>query len=410
MVLSDTRERRKAFVHSRVAAGTPLTHQDYCAIADEFGVHYRTIYRDGQELQEMDLDATLIPSTHLLHTLQQLGGGFEFADRSIEILRTLGRLEYMTTAMVRHLLFPDKTVRTARRHLNHLHPLGLVWNTKISMEQVRPSGMGYKATTMPVKSPYVWGLTPEGLELLFQQETESDHRTYELLHTRDRRAPKVPEVQLNHDLQVSTWCALALDGLRRCRAVETVVCHVEYVSARNPDGKEFQRMDAFFAFQLNPSRKQHHHPLWAIPWAESPILSGNHIVQIALEVDRGTEPLKTLLNKSRVYMSLTKEQKIYQQMLGGPAIPVFLVPPGKRAAQIAQEWQQVWQDTPALATHVNLLQKGGVLWGTYVRLKDAPKTWKESPTNLLQWCGLSVSYPQWQEWTQGWNPKGTTQI
>ncbi len=185
----------------------------------------------------------------------------------------------------------------------------------------------------------MYGLTPEGRELLELLDVESSDAVYAALQTRDRRAPNVPQAQLKHDLLVSSWCASVIDGARRCRLLDSLICQVEYVSARTAEGKEQQRMDAFLALIFNREQKEQAAPLWTLPWnAGEPPASRQLVARYAAEIDRGTEPLKTLLAKGLAYRALT-ESGHYRRTLGGDVLPVILVPPGKRAAQLAREWQ-----------------------------------------------------------------------
>jgi hypothetical protein len=94
-------------------------------------------------------------------------------------------------------------------------------------------------------------------------------------------------------------------------------------------------------------------------------------IRLALEVDRGTEELRVLLEKALAYRELTFEGA-YTKVLGGPVLPVFLVPSARRAAQIATEFRDAWPDgwgvvsTPQQANHPT----GGVLWGKYLSLAN----------------------------------------
>lgn len=126
-------------------------------------------------------------------------------------------------------------------------------------------------------------------------------------------------------------------------------------------------------------------------------------VRFAVEVDRGTEKLAILLGKALTYRQLTAS-KHYQQTLGGPVTPVILVPPGRRAAQIAREWQEGWPNgtgvisTPVKATHADF----GALWGHYLTLKDSPA----KPMSLLG--NLIPSVDAWAQLVRHWIPGDVT--
>jgi hypothetical protein len=250
---------------------------------------------------------------------------------------------------------------------------GRIWRQAVTMDQVRPKEAGGRGSPPP-KAPYVYGLTPEGRELLEMLDVESSAAVYEGLQTRDRRAPNVPQAQLKHDLRVSEWCASIIDGARRCPLLDSITCQVEYVSARQADGREQQRMDAVLALTFNRGPKEATGPTWMLPWnaGEAPTAQ-QLVIRYALEVDRGTEPLKTLLAKGLTYRTLT-EAGHYRRTLGGEVLPVFLVPPGKRAGQIAREWQTSWPGGRGVIS--NFLKadhpEHGALWGEYYTMADAP--------------------------------------
>jgi hypothetical protein len=174
-------------------------------------------------------------------------------------------------------------------------------------------------------NPYVYGLTPEGRELLETLDVESSEAVYAALQTRDRRAPNLPQAQLKHDLLVSSWCASIIDGARRSRLLDSIICQVEYVSARTPEGKEQQRMEAFLALMFNREPKQQTAPLWMLPWnTGEPPAPRQLIARYAGEIDRGTESLKTPLAKGFTWRTLT-ESGHYRKTLGGDVLPVIVI-------------------------------------------------------------------------------------
>lgn len=287
-------------------------------------------------------------------------------ERDLAVLRLLGRLEFVASRWIKDLFFQDMDRATMFRRLGSLAKQGLVWYTQTTHTQMAPVTPGRRAPAP--KSPYIYGLTPEGKNFLDALDQEPHAPSWQALRTRDRRAPDVPKAQLAHDLLGASWCVSMIDAVRRCPMVDAIFCHVEYVSDPR------QRIDALLVIRFNTQQRIQTRPGWDIPWHDgSPDGPQHKTVRLALEVDRGTEPLKTLLGKGLMYRTLTSE-KVYDQTLGGPVTPVFLVPPGKRAAQIAREWQDAWPNgagvisTPSKATHPLY----GALWGEYLTLKDTP--------------------------------------
>jgi hypothetical protein len=91
---------------------------------------------------------------------------------------------------------------------------------------------------------------------------------------------------------------------------------------------------------------------------------------------------------------------VYERTLGGPVLPVFVVPPGRRAAQIATEWQLAWPGGPGVITTPKLSEhtQHGALWGRYSTLKDNPM----QPATLLG--SLVPTIDKWAELTRAWVP------
>jgi hypothetical protein len=385
------KDARRSAVAAAVQPNGTLSYAQRRALAQQFGCAPVTIYDDMRRVQTPPMPAVQgAPAV-----LRLTAPGALVADRDIAILRLLGRLEFVTTAMLKALIAPDLSLPALRERLNRLLKEGRSWRQTVTIEQVQPREAGGRSQPPP-KAPYVYGLTPEGRELLELLDVESSAAVYAALQTRDRRAPNVPQAQLKHDLLVSSWCASVIDGARRSRLLDTISCQVEYVSARTPDGKEQQRMDALLALIFNREPQQQTAPLWMLPWNQGePPTPRQRVARYAAEIDRGTEPLKTLLAKGLTYRTLT-ESGHYRQTLGGAVLPVILVPPGKRAAQIAREWQTSWPGGPGVIS--NFLKADhpthGALWGAYYTLTDSPP----QLTHLL--TGIFPDLATWEQWAR----------
>ncbi len=363
----DNKETRRAAVAAAVGQVGTLSYTQRRELAQRFACSPVTIYDDMVLIRKPFMPPSAPAILHLTVPAALA------ADRDLAILRLVGRLEFVTTAMLKALIAPDISMPALRDRLNRLLKEGRIWRQAVTMDQVRPREAGGRVQPPP-KAPYVYGLTPEGRELLEMLDVESSAAVYEGLQTRDRRAPNVPQAQLKHDLRVSEWCASVIDGARCCPLLDTITCQVEYVSARQADGKEQQRMDAVLALTFNRGPKEAAAPTWMLPWNAGEVPTAQQLViRYALEVDRGTEPLKTLLAKGLMYRTLA-ETGHYRKTLGGEVLPVFLVPPGKRAGQIAREWQTSWPGGRGVIS--NFLKadhpKHGALWGEYYTMADAP--------------------------------------
>jgi hypothetical protein len=281
-----------------------------------------------------------------------------------ELLRLLGRLEVMTTRQIRSMVYPRVPRSTFYGYLQRLVDEELIYRTKARFGMLYRSG----ATAPPLKHPYIYGLTPAGRDFLDSAQAEVDEGTLSQLKVRDPRVKRLSASNLAHDLQVSWWCSALIEELRRNRFCTRLLVQVEFVA------HETQRIDALVIARF--STKFPREAGGGIPWFDGTTrLADEGEIRLALEVDRGTEPLRVLMEKGRAYRNLTADG-VYTRRLGGAVIPVFLVPTARRARQIAAEWRHVWPEgwgvisTPPAADH----PQHGTLWGRYLTLSNLRQT------------------------------------
>jgi hypothetical protein len=185
----------------------------------------------------------------------------------------------------------------------------------------------------------------------------------------------VRAAQLAHDLMVTTWCASALRGAARSPWLTRARCQVEYVSLTDERGQAIQRFDALLVLTFAPGRQRRGRHAWELPWAEGWERedADERTIRIAVEADRGTEKLAILLGKAVMYRDLTLSAH-YDATLGGPVTPVFICPPGRRAAQIGREWIDGWPGGRGLisSTAAAYDRDLGALWGRYFTMTERP--------------------------------------
>lgn len=294
----------------------------------------------------------------------------EVHESQIEVLRLLGRLEYVLTPNLIHLIYEPLGVSrsTMYRELKAMAERGLVWKQRTNLlPRKRGTTLpGERAQSQggrpPLPQPAIWGLTPEGRAYLELKDCEPDRATLKRLKTRDRRAPKVPADTLRHDLLASWWVTEVIFTARQSRMCTGIFAQVEFIS------HESQRIDALVGLRLDPTGKKR--PPGYIPWFDGLSIQGQqHWYWFALEVDMGTEALKILLGKAVVYRDLTKTGW-YEQNLGDNVLPVLLTPTMRRAAQVAREWADGWPNNPAVGTTPEIIASapGGALWAPYRQL------------------------------------------
>lgn len=284
--------------------------------------------------------------------------------QQVAILRLLGRLEFMTTEQIHRLVFPQQSRDSVLYHLRDLANNDLIWRVHVPF-QVMPATGKQGGRGPPLKLPYVYGLTAAGRMALETLDAEPDRRSLEALKAREPGTRAPSKLTMTHDLQASWWCSSLLLALRRNGFVRGIFLQVEFVV------HERQRMDALFIIRLTRTPQ----PVEAERWPffdGTPRRPDELDVRLALEIDRGTEPLPVLLAKGAAYRDL-HAQGTYNQAFGGPVLPVFLAPTSRRAGQIAREWRAIWPDgwgvisTPRGAVGA----RGGVLWGDYRSLTTA---------------------------------------
>ncbi|HEX6290239.1 MAG TPA: replication-relaxation family protein [Herpetosiphonaceae bacterium] len=395
---------RRAYVQSLLEQGKTIDYAERCRIAQDWQCDQRSIARDLEALGVSRPPARTQVSPRNARgpwpILGQVSPGRLAHNRAIAVLRLLGRLEFVSSAWITRLIFPDQSPEAMRRTMQRLVQEHRVWRTTVTLNQLYPSAAGHGRRQPPPKSPYIYGLTPEGKALLEGLDVEASPQISAGLQCRDRRAPAVSQAQITHDLLVASWCASVIDAARRCPLLESILCQVEYVSARHGDGRERQRFDALLVLRFHRTPRPQTAPGWAIPWYDAEPTTEQHIVRrFALEVDRGTEPLRILLGKGLTYRELT-ETGHYTRTLGGPVLPVFLVPPGKRAAQIAREWQDAWPGGAGVISSFEKAAHGewGTLWGQYLTFKDTP------PKPLALLAGVVNSLEDWARLCESWVP------
>lgn len=279
-------------------------------------------------------------------------------EREVLLLRLLGRLDLMTLTQIQQAIYPTYTTRGVQKRLQYLMDDDLIWRV-----QTRLVAANHAAEYAKVRKQgaFAYGLADQGKELLNTLEVEHDPLSFDRLVSRDPRGRKPDLRTLAHDLQVSWWCLnVILD------ATENRYCRRVYVQTEFYPEKS-QRIDALMIVRLSPDNTRPVAEMGSIPFFDGAELRPGEIdIRFALEVDKGTEELKVLLEKAEKYRDLHKAG-IYTATLGGPVLPIFLVQTARRAAQIAREFQDIWPSGWGVVATPFSANAGsdGLLWGKY---------------------------------------------
>ena len=309
--------------------------------------------------------------------------------RQRELLRLLARLEFVPERHLHALLGPDLSRRHYRRILAATHQQRLIWRHPVDAHRL-PGGIGAKNGVVPPHMPLLYGLTAQGRAWLEREGVEDDPAVVERAIVRDWRRPEVKTGQLAHDLLVVEWCARALLALRHSPLLHGVEVIMEYVSVTNARGQPLQRFDALVRVQVAPGRPDAD-PATALPWAWAPP-DAPGVLAWAIEIDRGTEALITLLGKAVMYRDLTVSGH-YAATLGTLPLPVVVTLTVQRAKQIAREWCDGWPGGRGIVAPVTHLadRHGGILWGRYKTLGFNPARdatlWEDVGLTQHHWVG-----------------------
>jgi hypothetical protein len=291
-------------------------------------------------------------------------------DRMAEVLRALGRLEFMLSQQIRQLIYPDTHRATMYRHLRHLLDEELIWRMPVTIESEQDRRRMVRDGTRrapPRPTSDAYGLSLNGRTILDTLQVEHDQGVLERLKARDLRGRRPSPSTMAHDLQVSWWCSSVVLAARRHPHCQRIFVQVEYVVNRD------QRIDAVVILRFDRSAPRPRMEPHRTPWFDgTPRRPGEIEIRLALEVDKGTEPLTVILGKADTYRKLTAAG-VYNQLFGGPVLPVFLVPDTTRAAQIAREWRDGWPGGWGVIAVARASEhpEYGCLWGNYRTMVDA---------------------------------------
>jgi hypothetical protein len=310
------------------------------------------------------------------------------------LLRFLGRLDMLTLPQIHQGVYPTYSVRGVQQRLEYLLADDLIWRV-----QTRSVAANHAAeyTRVRKQGAFAYGLTTQGKELLNTLEVERDALTFERLVSRDPKGRKPDLRTISHDLQVSWWCLNVILSAAQNRACRKIYVQTEFYPEKS------QRIDALIILRLSPDNPRPVADVGPIPFFDgSERKDGEIDIRLALEVDKGTEELKILLEKAEKYRDLHK-LGIYTATLGGPVLPVFLVQTPRRAAQIAKEFQDIWPSGWGVAgTPFSASSRDSVLWGKYKSLTTSQPF--DVLTNLLvDRRGLVQFFPaiSREEWRHG---------
>lgn len=270
-------------------------------------------------------------------------------ERLTNLMRFIGRM-YVTDAHTtfRMLYYRNHDLSCTYRDLKKLASQKLVWSIN------EPTG------TDAARPRKVFGLTHAGKQALIDMRIE-DSAALELIISRDPRKSIPNPNTIDHDLQVSWWCASMIEGLRLIPWCTNIYVQSEFRSAKN------QRIDAVLTARFDFSRPRD--DISQIPWFDGrPLTEGEVELRWALELDNSSESVPILIEKFVNYRNLHASGQ-YHRLFKGDLLLVLIVQNSRRAATLAAEFERAWPEGWGVVSTPD--RKGanstpyGALWGTY---------------------------------------------
>ncbi len=315
-------------------------------------------------------------------------------ERLMEVLRFLGRIYVADTETVYRMLYSRRySVMTTYRDLETLAAQRLVWVTNAPSMVKRGANNNNSSTS---SARLVFGLSTAGKKLLSEFHVEPDERSLELLVARDVRAKPPKPDHLDHDLQVTWWCASMVEGLRLLPWCTTVYCQTEFRSAKK------QRVDAVVVarFDFDAPRRE----TQMIPWFDGTPLQPNEVeLRWALELDNSTESVNVLIDKFCTYRDLHYSGG-YHRIFNGDLMLVLIVQNARRASYLAAEFKRAWPGGWGLVSTPDEFGANstpyGALWGKYVDMgtgSEVPliaELTRDSGRRVTSYTPL-MTYPLW---------------
>lgn len=314
--------------------------------------------------------------------------------RELAVLRVLGRLGPTLGTALHELLFPDQDETTRNRLLTRLTEQKLLWRVFVASSRRDDDGRCLGGPS------YAYGLTTEGKETLDFANAEPHDGTYGRLLARSRQAPSAPSTpNLMLDVYISSWCASLLDQVRRVPSLVGVHVQRRFAVIDKTD-KTLQTIGAVIILAFDKTTKTFDQYGWELPWLSLGTTPDSWTYQrLALEIDTGQTPLRTLFDLARMYQRLT-DANAYSQLFGGPVRPVIITPSGRRARGVAEIWSGAWPNSPTLLSTYERTDHPvyGPLWGEYRSIATLPST----ETTLLSQVLGTVA--QWPALSSQWSP------
>lgn len=315
-------------------------------------------------------------------------------ERLMEVLRFLGRVYVADIETVYRMLYSRRySVMTAYRDLEALAAQRLVWVTN-APAMIKCGANHNNSSTSSAR--LVFGLSTIGKKLLGELRVEPDERSLELLVARDIRSRPPKPDHLDHDLQVTWWCASMVEGLRLLPWCTTVYCQTEFRSAKK------QRVDAVVVARFTFERPRRETQV--IPWFDGTPLQPDEVeLRWALELDNSTESVNVLIDKFCAYRDLHYTGS-YHRIFHGDLMLVLIVQNARRASYLAAEFKRAWPGGWGLVSTPDGFGANstpyGALWGRYVDMATGGEVpliaelTRDSARRVSAYTPL-MTYPLW---------------
>jgi Replication-relaxation len=274
--------------------------------------------------------------------------------RQADILRLIGHIGIATAATLHQVLYyPRYDMRTTYRDLNHLVDNKLLWqaNATARFQGGRPER--------------VYFLSYAGKDFIARNEMSGMNVDQRIIASKPQKKLSVIN-RVDHDIQVSWWCASMIEGLRLIPWCSGIYVQAQFRASSR------QVMDALIVARFNFSRPREQ--VSAIPWFDGRVRAEGEVELCwALEIDDSSESIPGILDTYIQYRD-HHSSGTYHTLLQNHVLPVTIAQNSRRAAMLAAEFSRAWPEGWGLVSTPD--RRGassnpyGALWGRYADMNS----------------------------------------
>ncbi len=273
----------------------------------------------------------------VLPTMSVRATGFDL----INFLLGLAWLGEVSTAHIQRLWLPQTSLRPVQRLVRSLRQEELI-------EPRYWYGRAPRPRAPPIRRGRLWALTKSGRRLIHE------HDQYPL-----RRSPARHRRLMDHDV-MTTEIIVRIVELGRAAGLSGLYVERE---ARVDPLLPRPVMDALIITRTGGNFAHSH----LVPWTKDAKVAGEQRRRYALENDRDSEPIATIIGKAIAYQQAGTP--VWVERYGDFPVPMWVVPGEARLQTIMRAWQSAWPQGKWIITTDAWIQSDRWIeyYGGYVR-------------------------------------------